>query len=138
MEHYIDVCQPLDVPTATVKAGPLDLATPTGRMAARVYGAVARYEVEHMAERQQRARLQAATDGRWSGGRRPYGYEADGTTVVEAEAAQVRVACVEVLAGAEPAAHRRRHERPWVETSTGQPWRSDSLREVLLRPRNAG
>src|SRR5215218_7156812 len=74
LEAYIDVCQPRDVPTATVKTGPLDLATPTGRMAARVYGAVARYEVEHMAERQQRARLQAATDGRWSGGRRPFGY----------------------------------------------------------------
>ena len=27
------------------------------------------------------ARLQAATDGRWAGGRRPYGYEADGVTV---------------------------------------------------------
>jgi site-specific DNA recombinase len=44
-------------------------------MVARQLGAVARYEVEHMVERQQRAKLQVATDGGWRGGRRPYGYE---------------------------------------------------------------
>ena len=72
---------------------------PSGRMVARQLGAVARYEVEHMVERQQRARLQAATDGRWSGGRRPYGYEADGVTVMEAEADVLRWAAAQVLAG---------------------------------------
>ena len=67
LEDYIAVCERGGVPTQTVKAGPLDLASPSGRMVARQLGAVARYEVEHMVERQQRARLQAATNGRWGG-----------------------------------------------------------------------
>jgi site-specific DNA recombinase len=138
LEHYIGVCQPRDVPTATVKAGALDLATPTGRAVARTVGAWARFEVEHMAERQQRARLQAATDGRWSGGRRPYGYGADGATVMPAEASEVRTACAEVLAGRSLRAIAADLNARGSRTSTGKRWRSDSLREVLLRPRNAG
>ena len=52
-----------------------------------------------MIERQQRARLQAAEDGRWGGGRRPYGYQPDGMTVVAEEAAEVARGCEQVLAG---------------------------------------
>ena len=44
LEEYIAVCDPRAVPTQTVRAGPLDLATPSGRMVARVLGAVARHE----------------------------------------------------------------------------------------------
>jgi site-specific DNA recombinase len=90
LEEYIAVCEPRGVPTQTVKAGPIDLATPAGRMVARQLGAVGRYEVEHQIERLVAARLQAVANGRWTGGRRPYGYEPDGVTVIEAEAAWPR------------------------------------------------
>jgi DNA invertase Pin-like site-specific DNA recombinase len=138
LEDYIAVCEPREVPTVTVKAGPLDLATPSGRMVARQLGAVARYEVEHMAERQQRARLQAATDGRWSGGRRPYGYGPDGVTVVEAEAAVLREVARQVLAGVSLRRVCADLNDRGAWTSTGRPWHQTSLRNVLLRPRNAG
>jgi DNA invertase Pin-like site-specific DNA recombinase len=138
LEGYIAVCDPRNIPTQTVKAGPLDLSTPSGRMVARVLGAVARHEVEHMVERKQRARLQAADEGRWAGGRRPYGYQVDGVTIVEAEAAIIRWASEQVLAGRSlrslAAELNARDER----TSTGGPWRQDTIRDVLLRPRNAG
>jgi DNA invertase Pin-like site-specific DNA recombinase len=138
LEDYIAVCERGGVPTQTVKAGPLDLASPSGRMVARQLGAVARYEVEHMIERQQRARLQAATDGRWGGGRRPYGYAADGVTVAEAEAEVLRWAAAQVLAGRALTAITADLNQRDASTSTGRAWRSTELRRVLVRPRNAG
>lgn len=138
LEHYIAVCEPRNIPTHTVKAGPLDLTTPSGRMVARILGATARYEVEHKVERQRRARDQAATAGRWPGGRRPYGYEPDGVTVIEAEKAVIEWACKQVLAGRSLRSIAAELNQRGKTTSTGGPWRQDTIRDVLLRPRNAG
>ncbi|MFH8717217.1 recombinase family protein [Streptomyces zaomyceticus] len=80
LEEYIDVCEPRRVDTRTAKAGHLDLTTATGRMIARQLGVQARYEVERMIERQRRKRDQMAERGEFFGGRRPFGYEADGVT----------------------------------------------------------
>ncbi|GHA95688.1 hypothetical protein GCM10010330_57350 [Streptomyces tendae] len=80
LEEYIDVCSPRTIDTRTVKAGHLDLSTATGRMIARQLGVQARYEVERMIERSKRARDQKASHGEYSGGPRPFGYEADGVT----------------------------------------------------------
>lgn len=138
LEEYISVCDPRGVPTVTVKAGPLDLSTPSGRMVARQLGAVARYEVEHAIERQQRAKLQSATDGRWKGGRRPFGYADDGVSVVDEEAAIVLAAANAVVAGASLNSLATQLNAAGIPTSTGRPWRQDGVRKVLLRPRNAG
>ncbi|MGH3319484.1 MAG: recombinase family protein [Streptosporangiaceae bacterium] len=138
LEHYIGVCEPRGVVTHTVKAGPLDLATPSGRMVARQLGAVARFEVEHKSDRQQRAREQAVAEGRWVGGRRPFGYEADGVTVRPDEAAEVIRATHDVLAGVSLHAIARDLGARDVRTSTGRPWRREELRRMLMRPRNAG
>ncbi|MFG3170525.1 recombinase family protein [Streptomyces sp. NPDC048200] len=80
LEEYIDVCGPADIDTRTVKAGQLDLSTATGRWQARQLGAMARFEVERMIERSKRARDQKVGHGEYSGGPRPFGYEADGVT----------------------------------------------------------
>src|SRR4051794_24164900 len=133
LEHYIDVCDSRGVITQTVKAGPLDLATPSGRHFARMLGSTARYEVEHAIERGKAAKLQAANAGRWKGGRRPFGYEADGVTVRESEAAEVRKGTDDLLAGMSLHAIARDWNARGVTTSTGGAWRAMDVRRVLAR-----
>jgi site-specific DNA recombinase len=82
LEDYVLASEIHDVATHTLRAGAIDLATPSGPVVARQLGAVARYEVEHAIERQKSAKLQAARAGKYGGGKRPYGYAKDGVTIV--------------------------------------------------------
>jgi len=143
LEDVIDRCQRAGVRLASV-SGDVDLGTDAGRLVARILASVARGEVERKSERQKAAQAQAARQGRRVGGRRPFGYEQDGTTVRPDEAAAVRFGYDAVLHGVPLAAvardwndrglttgQRRRDGRP-------SPWRADSVRACLLNPRNAG
>jgi hypothetical protein len=58
LESWLDLCGD-DVAHATVQAGLWDLSTPSGRMTARILGAVAQHESEHKSER---VRAAKATD----------------------------------------------------------------------------
>lgn len=138
LESYISTCEPKGVATYTVKAGPVDLTTPAGRMMARTLGNHARYEVEHAIERMQRAKQRSADAGKWKGGRRPFGYEADGVTIRETEAKLIRQAADDILAGASVQSIARHWNDQGSTTTTGAPWPPSSPRRVLLRPRNAG
>jgi site-specific DNA recombinase len=71
LEEFITACELQNVDVRTVQAGAIDLSSASGRMGARIYGAVARHEVEHAIERRKAAKLQAAKAGKWSGGQRP-------------------------------------------------------------------
>lgn len=137
LERYITVCDARSVPTHCVKAGPLDLATPSGRLVARQLGAVARYEVEHMIERQKAAKLHAARAGKYRGGRRAFGYEGDGVTVRPSEAAAVLDASQRLLHGESLGSIAREWNTRGITTSTGAQWTSISLHHVLVRARNA-
>jgi site-specific DNA recombinase len=138
LEEYIAICEPRGVTTHTVKAGPLELATPSGRVLARQLGAMARFESEHHSDRTKRARLQAATSGRWAGGLRPYGYEADGVTVRESEAERVRWMAGQLLAGVSLRSIAARLNADGARTSTGRRWTPKAVGILLQRPRNAG
>ncbi|WP_447646762.1 recombinase family protein [Nocardioides zeae] len=138
LESYIATCEPRGVRTYTVKAGPIDLSTPAGQLVARQLGAVARYEIDHARERMHRAKQRSADSGRWKGGRRPFGYEADGVTIRESEAALIRDAADQVLAGVAIRAIARSWNESGSTTTTGKPWTLHGPRRVLLRPRNAG
>lgn len=138
LEDYIDACSERQVPTQFVQAGELDLVTASGRMTARIRGAVARGEVEHMVERMTRAKLRSAEAGRWKGGRRPFGYKRDGTTPEPVEADALARAATEVLAGRSLRAVAREWNAAGLHTSMGNTWTGREVRAVLLRPRNAG
>lgn len=140
LEEYIAACNDgRDVPTHTVQAGPLDLSTPSGRMVARQLGAVARYESEHRSERVRRAFLQNAQQGRRAGGPRPFGYEDDGVTVREPEAAAVRAAVESVLAGASLRSVARDLTATGLTTTLkSRAWDAHAVRALLIKPRNAG
>lgn len=138
LESWIDAAQVHGVAVHTVKAGPLDLATPAGRMVARQLGAVARYEVEHRSERVRAAKLDAASRGSWRGGRRPFGYDGDGVTVREDEAKIVDEMSARALAGESLHSLARELNTKGVLTSAGGAWKPPELRSLLLRARNAG
>lgn len=138
LEEYIDVCEPRNVQTRTVKAGALDLTTATGRMIARQLGVQARYEVERMVERQRRARDQKVQRGEYCGGPRPYGWEKNGITPVREEIAVIREVADAVLAGASIRALAADLNERGLFTSTGARWDGGTLTRMLKRARNAG
>ncbi|MGH3899239.1 MAG: recombinase family protein [Pseudonocardiaceae bacterium] len=137
LETYITACEPRSVPTHCVKAGPLDLSTPSGRLVARQLGAVARYESEHMAERICSQKAKAAAAGEWIGGARPFGYTRDGMALEAAEAEAIRDGVHRVLAGESIYAITKSWQGT-VPAARGGQWHAQNVRRILTRPRNAG
>ncbi len=138
LESFIDLCDRRGIQVQTVKAGAVDLSTPSGKMVARMLGAAARHEVEHTIERQKRAKEQAALDGKYRGGRRAFGYEDDGVTARPEEAAAIRQAAEGVLAGVSLRQVARDWNAAGLRTSFGgKEFNSREVRKILLRPRNA-
>lgn len=138
LEAFIDLLDTRGVEVRTVTAGDLDLSSATGRMNARIVGAVAQKEVEQTKDRIRSAKKQAAEEGKYRGGPRPYGFEADGVTVREDEALVIREATTSILASRSLAAVARELNERGLPTSTGRRWTYARLRDVLIRPRNAG
>lgn len=136
LEEYITVSEPRSVPTHCVKAGILDLSTASGRMTARITGAVARGESEHMSERicSQKARATAA--GVWTGGGRPFGYSRDGMELVPAEADAIRDGVRRVLAGESVYSVTKRWQAE-VTPVRGGTWHAQNVTRILARSRNA-
>jgi site-specific DNA recombinase len=138
LEDYINVVEPRDISTETVTAGIIDLNTPIGRMVARQLCTIARYESEHRAERGHMARERQARQGKFGGGRRPYGFEADGVTVIPKEAAAIMGMADAVLSGVPLRSIARDLRKLSVPTASGTEWTPEGVRAVLIRPRNAG
>lgn len=139
LEEFISICQPRGVPTLAVQAGPLDLATPSGRMIARTLGSVSQYESEQKAERQKRANFQRAMQGRHSSTLRIFGYEPGGLQLREGEASAVADAYRSLLDGVPLAGICRRLNGAGFRTSKkGNLWDSTILSQLLRSPRYAG
>ncbi|MBW3646819.1 MAG: recombinase family protein [Actinobacteria bacterium] len=140
LEEFIAVCESRK-PAVTVNAvqsGELDLATPSGRMVARMLGSAARYEVEHKSARTKESNLQAAQKGLPRGGLRAFGFEEDKITHRKSEAAALRKAVKGLLAGESLHEIARGWNKAGLLTSTGKEWNASTVRQVLERPRNAG
>lgn len=137
-EDLIDLAEQHNVAFPTVVSGDLNFSTADGRAMARVVAAWDAREAEVMSERIRRQKRQAVEQGKWRGGQRPYGYEADGVTVRPEEAA-VALECTRgVIAGRSLHGMVRELNERGETTSQGNPWDSVALRNMLLRPRNAG
>jgi site-specific DNA recombinase len=140
LEAYIDVCKAHEVRTFAVKSGELDLATDSGQMIARMLGAAARYESDQKATRVRRAMEQKALKGEWLGGPRPFGWQfVDGVPEPHpVEAAVVADVCNAVLQGQSLGSIVAGLNASGITTSVGKPWGYAQLRQMLVRPRNAG
>lgn len=140
LEEYISLSEKRAVTTRTVQAGELDLSTASGRMTARIHGAVSRQESEHKAERIRRKAQELALAGKWMGGSRPFGWQIVNRVPVvdEAEAAIVREAHSHVLAGLSLGSFIQSLAERGIQTARGGAWSYATLRQMLMRPRNAG
>ena len=142
LETVIERCEKVGAFICTAADG-VDTSTDGGRLVARILASVGQGEVERKSARQRSATAQAAKQGRRVGGRRPFGYEADGATIRESEAVHLRAAYESVLAGDSLASIARRINAAGVPGAQprrdGSPswWSSQNLREVLVNPRNA-
>lgn len=142
--RLIETCQRRGATIALVRGSDLDMSTPAGRLTADLLAAVARSEIEVKSDRQARAARQAAEQGRRSGGRRPFGYDADGMTVREPEAEEVRRGYVWLLDGVPLRQIAVRWNAagtiPPQVTREGAPsqWTGTTIRRCLLKPRYVG
>jgi DNA invertase Pin-like site-specific DNA recombinase len=143
LEAFIDLVEKRQVAVETVQAGLWDLSTPSGRMIARQLGVVARYESEHKSDRVRRA-IEQRSNGGASHGRLSFGWTRttqDGRraeVLDEEQAEQVRLMAARLIAG-----HSLRQIAADLTTAggsspSGRPWTPQKVREILMRPRNAG
>jgi DNA invertase Pin-like site-specific DNA recombinase len=130
--ELMDIVKASQADLATVRAGDIDLSTPSGRMVAGHLGVAAQYESEHKAERQRRKQVELAENGRVSGGgNRPFGYEPGGLAICESEAAEIRWAVDALLAGGSIRGIKRDWWQRGVLTTTGKAWSHSALRRML-------
>lgn len=138
LERLIEVCDQASINIHTVQAGVLDLSNASGRMAARIYCAVQRHEVEHAIERIKAAKLQAAQAGKWSGGQRPFGWTAGRKAIKEDEAQHVRWMAEQVIKGHSYNYIAIELNRRGVTTQHGNAWKAINVRNLLLHKAYAG
>jgi site-specific DNA recombinase len=101
-EELIVLVEQYGIQVATAMAGEHDLSSPSGRLHFRMLGSIARYESEHRAERVMAHHDELAQEGRWHGGRRPFGYrylEGGGIELDEREATAIRDARKRIVDG---------------------------------------
>jgi site-specific DNA recombinase len=101
-------------------------------------GVVAHFESQHKAERIRAAHRQLAENGQWHGGIRCFGYEPDGMTIRESEAAEIRRVADAVIAGQSLRSLALELNERGIQTVKGNKWASNYLSKMLKRPRLAG
>lgn len=148
LEDVVDLAERRGVALASV-GGEIDLATPQGRLTARIKGSVARHETEQLARRVKRKVAERAEAGQ-PHGRTSYGWRREqvyddqgrrlgSKDVLHPEQAEVvRAAAKAVLAGESLRGLVLALNKRGTLSLNGRPWTSTTLRLVLLRERNAG
>jgi DNA invertase Pin-like site-specific DNA recombinase len=118
--------------------GELDLSTADGEFRASIMASVARFEVRRKSERQKRAGDHRASLGIPQSGKRPFGYEADLRTLYEPEVRWLRFMFERVDSDASVNDLARDLLRLGSRTVTRAEWSTNTIKRVMLRPRNAG
>lgn len=136
LEAIVALLEATDTRVHTVTAGEYDLSTASGRMCARLIGAVARHESELKGERlRSQARQEALTGRARCRSIRPFGFEMNQVQHRPNEAKAVRWAARQVLAG-RTLTYIARRMPPSV---TGlSPWNVTVLTKMLTSGRIAG
>lgn len=133
----IEIFRQHGVSVLCVKGPQIDLTTATGRMLAGVLGEFDTFEVEIMSEREKRKMQQNVEMGVPPGGRRCYGYTADGWHIVPDEAEDVRGMFADLLAGRSLSGIARTLNERGRPNRDGRPWDHNCVRQLLLNERYA-
>lgn len=139
LEDLIDLAEGKHLALATV-GGEADLSTDSGRLFARIKGAVGRSEVERKSARQRRANVQRAEAGSPTRSTIPFGYRQDGDRLAlePAEAMMIRDAYSAILAGGSLHTIAKAWNAASVPTRRGKQWSGATVRQLLMAYRNAG
>jgi site-specific DNA recombinase len=138
VEHIIELAERRGIKLATV-GGNVNLATPEGRLHARIKASVARHEIEQTSKRIRRMMQDRAEKG-LPHGAPGYGYRrVDGCDVLEpTEAAVVREIADRLLAGESVNMVTKSLNARDIPSPYGREWSRVTTRHVVLRERNAG
>ena len=138
LEGLLDAVERRDVIMRTVRAGELDLSTPTGRMLARILSSVATAEGEMKSDRWRRSVRQRREAGQMPGsGPRMLGWTRDGQ-IVEDEADDIRWLAAQIVGGSSLNALAKAAEQRGIRSTLGNVMPKASVRRLLLNPRLAG
>lgn len=135
--HLVEVCQEHRTLIALVRGSDMDLSTAIGRAVADMMAVPARLEIEQKSERHVDQIAQAARRGRMVGGRRAFGYSASGLELDPVEKRLVKEAYERWLTGESLTGIAAWLNEVGAKTGQGNPWRRNSVREMLANPRNA-
>ena len=139
LEHFITLIQGAGCKVFSIQGAGYDLSTSDGQFMARIVGAAARKESDDKSRRIRAKQVRLAEEGKYhGGGRRSFGFEADQVTVRPAEAELIREAARRVLQGESTWSILRDWTARGIATSTGSPWNSRSLNQLLTSARVAG
>lgn len=118
---------------------PIDTSSPFGVAIVRLLVVFANLESENLSVRRRSLLADQAKQGRpHSGGRRAFGYERDGVTIIDAEADAIRWAAAQLLAGRTLHTVAVELNTQGVYAPSGQPWAPSKLGRALRGPRLAG
>lgn len=144
-------CEKAGMVMAFARGADLDMTTATGQQVADHLAAAARGEIKVKGERHRRAQEQAAKQGRRVGGRKAFGYELNGMELIPEESAAIKQGYADLLAGVPLAqigrdwnaaglfsGQTRQFDSPKGPQGSLTRWTHDTVRLVLLNPRNAG
>jgi site-specific DNA recombinase len=139
-EQLVELCDRAGLQQLSTVTSDIDFGNDNGMLVARITAAVAANESARKSERIKRKIQQNVEQGKPNGGaQRPFGFEADKTTVRESEAEIIRVVADRFLAGESVrslAAWMTEQDVP--TTSAGEAWRTPTLKQILVSGRIAG
>jgi DNA invertase Pin-like site-specific DNA recombinase len=134
----LDLADATGVRFAFVRAPEVDLNSAAGRKHFRGMVNDAISESEEIGERVRDKFAEKIQAGEYMGGPRMFGFEPDGVTLRESEAAEVRKATRRLLGGESLRSIMQDWRSRGVPTARGGAWSVSTVRGILARPRNAG
>jgi site-specific DNA recombinase len=122
---------------ATV-GGQYDLGTAAGRFNFRNLANMSEFESDLKRERLQAKHEELARTGRWHGGRRPFGFAANGVDHDPIEAELIREAARRLVGCETVGTILRDWKLRGITTASGKEWAASNFRTMLCSPRLAG